>query len=109
MEYVYAGMWFLVGLILIFRMSKENKVFYFAGGFFILLGGWWLANTIVPNLHMFAGGWGMALRVITGVALLAFCIVFFQDYRKGMAKDKIEEKQVPEQIDSAPKDGGAQS
>lgn len=35
MGYVYAAMWFIAGLILIFRLSKENKIFYVAGGFFL--------------------------------------------------------------------------
>ena len=37
MGYVYAAMWFIAGLILIFRLSKENKIFYVAGGFFLVL------------------------------------------------------------------------
>ena len=31
MPYAYAALWFAIGLILIFSMGKENKVFYFAG------------------------------------------------------------------------------
>ena len=54
MEYVYAGMWLLVGLILIFRMGKENKVFYLAGAFFLVLGGWWGAN-IFTQEDLFSG------------------------------------------------------
>mgnify|MGYP000248316198 CR=1 FL=1 len=40
MGYVYAAMWLIAGLILIFRLSKENKIFYVAGGFFLVLGFW---------------------------------------------------------------------
>lgn len=42
MGYVYAAMWLIAGLILIFRLSKENKIFYVAGGFFLVLGVWWM-------------------------------------------------------------------
>ena len=92
MTYVYAVMWFAVGLILIFRMSKENRIFYAAGAFFILLGGWWLASAMgAPN--MFTGGWGWALRWITAVALLLVCIVFFKETKKSSEKDKLEKKQ----------------
>ena len=35
MGYVYAAMWLIAGLILIFRLSKENKIFYVAGGFLL--------------------------------------------------------------------------
>ena len=44
MNYVYAGMWFVCGLILMVKLGKENRVFYAAGGFFLVLGAWWLAN-----------------------------------------------------------------
>ena len=106
MGYVYAAMWFLIGLILIFRMSRENKIFYFAGGYFILLGCWWMANTLMPSLHLFTGTWGIALRVITGIALVAFCVVFFKDYQKGAAANK--QKSV-EQKGSASHNGGDKS
>ena len=88
MGYVYAGMWFLVGLILIFRMGKENKVFYLAGGFFWILGAWWLFNTLYPELKLFEGVWGNALKVVTGVVLLVFCFVFYKETRgTGEKKD----------------------
>lgn len=104
MEYVYAGMWIVAGLVLIFRMSKENKVFYFVGGYFIFLGGWWLANAILP-INLFTGNWEMALRIITGIALVAFCVVFFRDYRKGAEKDNQKEMQT----ESSHKNGGEHS
>jgi membrane protein implicated in regulation of membrane protease activity len=116
MEYVYAGMWLVVGLILIFRMSKENKIFYFAGGYFIFLGIWWVANALLPDVHLFTGGWGLALRIITGAALAVFCIVFFRDYQRTAAeKQKAKEnenenefeKTKEEQGGSSPRDGGA--
>ena len=46
MGYVYAAMWLIAGLILIFRLSKENKIFYVAGGFFLVLGMWWLLDSL---------------------------------------------------------------
>lgn len=118
MEYVYAGMWLIVGLILIIRMSKENKIFYFAGGYFIFLGIWWAANALLPDVHLFSGSWGLALRIITGAALAVFCIVFFRDYRrtaeeKQKAKENENEnenendKTKEGQGGSSPRDGGA--
>lgn len=86
MTYVYAGMWFLVGLILIFRMGKENHVFYGAGAFFLLLGGWWLADAILPE-NLFAGAWGWALRGVTAVALIFMCVAFFRENKRQKAED----------------------
>jgi apolipoprotein N-acyltransferase len=74
-------MWLLVGLILIFRMGRENRVFYGAGAFFLLLGGWWLADAIRPE-NLFAGVWGWVLRGITAVALIFMCLAFFQENKK---------------------------
>ena len=50
MQYFYAILWFAVGLILIFSLSKENRIFLFAGGFFLLLGAWWLADALLPEV-----------------------------------------------------------
>ena len=48
MGYMYAAIWFIAGLVLVFRLAKENKIFYLAGAFFFVLGGWWLADAIQP-------------------------------------------------------------
>ena len=82
MQYFYAIMWFVVGLILLFAMSKENKIFILAGGFFLVLGGWWLADAIRPELKMFEGGWGIALKCVTGAALVILTAAFVKEYRK---------------------------
>ena len=94
MSYVYSAMWFLAGLILIVRMGRENKIFYFAGAFFIVLGAWWLADELLP-LNLFTGVWGLLLRIVTGVALLILCLAFFRERRA------LSQKEPP----SAEKDG----
>ena len=70
MHYIYAVMMLAAGLILIFSLSKENKVFYVAGGYFLFLGGWWLADGLLPEADLFAGGWGIAFKVITALVLV---------------------------------------
>ena len=77
MQYFYAILWFAVGLILIFSLSKENKIFLFAGGFFLLLGAWWLADALLPEVDLFAGGW-----CISGAALVVLAVTFVREYRK---------------------------
>lgn len=93
MQYFYATLWFLVGLVLIFSISKENKIFFFAGGFFLLLGAWWLADAVMPDVNLFEGGWGVALRCVTGAALIILTAAFVREYRKkgkgaGSGEDK---------------------
>ena len=96
MSYFYAIMWFAVGLILIFSMSKENKIFIFAGSFFLLLGAWWLADVLLgPDVDLFAGAWGIVLRCITGAALAVLAWAFWKEYRKkrGPAGEAAEKKE----------------
>lgn len=82
MHYIYAVMMLAAGLILIFSLSKENKVFYVAGGYFLFLGGWWLADGLLPEADLFAGGWGIAFKVITALVLVVLVAVFVKEYRK---------------------------
>lgn len=93
MQFFYAFLWFAVGLILLFSMTKESRIFYFAGGFFLLLGAWWLANALLPEMKLFEGGWGLALRCITGVALVILAVAFVREYRKKKREaDEAEKK-----------------
>lgn len=85
-QYMYAGLWIVIGLILIFSMAKENKIFILAGAFFLVLGGWWLADALLPETDLFSGGWGIALKCITGAALLMLTVVFVREYRKKTAE-----------------------
>ncbi|MEG1427820.1 MAG: hypothetical protein RSC76_09050 [Oscillospiraceae bacterium] len=82
MDYFYGAMWLIVALLLIFKMSKENKIFYFLGGYFALLGVWWLANAFAPNLHLFEGTMGIILKVISGIALVVIGIFYYRDYQR---------------------------
>lgn len=92
MQYFYAILWFVIGLILIFSVSKENKIFYFAGGFFFLLGGWWLADACLPNVNLFDGAWGLSLKCVSGVCLVILAICFAREYKKGKAAAKKDEE-----------------
>lgn len=92
---MYAGLWIAIGLILIFSMARENKIFILAGAFFLVLGGWWLADALLPETDLFAGGWGIALKCITGAALVILTAAFVREYRKkgaGVKKDDGEHK-----------------
>ncbi|MVB12112.1 hypothetical protein CAFE_28440 [Caprobacter fermentans] len=89
MAYFYAALWVLVGVILIFRMGGENRVFYPIGGFFLILGAWWAAGACT-GLNLFAGAWGWALRAITAAALCLACVEFAREMKKTREKNKRE-------------------
>lgn len=82
MGYFYGAIWLLIGLILIFSMSKENKVFYIVGAYFLLLGAWWVANELFPAAKLFEGGWGIALKVISGAAILFLAVFYYRNFWK---------------------------
>ncbi|WP_304433503.1 hypothetical protein [Acutalibacter muris] len=92
-QYMYAGLWIAIGLVLIFSMAKENKIFILAGAFFLVLGGWWLANALLPAVDLFAGGWGIALKCITGAALLILTAAFVKEYRKKSAEARRDDEE----------------
>lgn len=82
MGYFYAILWFAVGLILMFSMSKENKIFLLAGGVFLVMGCWWLGDAVWPEVKLFEGGWGIGFKCVTGAALVILTTAFFKEYRK---------------------------
>lgn len=106
MDYVYAAMWLLIGFLLIFRMGKEHKVFYLAGGFFLLLGIWRLVDIFAPQ-DLFAGVWGIVFRIIAVVALVLLCLVFWRSYQKDREsfKDGEKEQGAPKKEESEEKPG----
>lgn len=88
MGYMYAAIWFIAGLVLVFRLAKENKTFYLAGAFFFVLGGWWLADAIQPAWQVFQGVPGIVLKVIAGVVLVILAVQFYRINRAGRKADK---------------------
>lgn len=80
MGYVYAALWFVVGMILVFKMGKENKAFFAVGGFFFFWGVWQTLNEVLA-IDMYSGIYGWIHK---GVALLALilCILVVYGERK---------------------------
>ena len=81
MQYVYAVMWFVMAMMLIFKFSKENKIFYLAGALFLVFGFWWLFDALLPSVNLFAGMYGWIFKGIIAVVLVIIAI-FYINYRK---------------------------
>ena len=96
MGYMYAAIFIVAGLILIFQMSKENKIFYLAGAYFVVMGGWWMVDAIKPALKAFEGVPGIVFKVITGIVLVIvgwyFIKVNAENRKKKKAKELAREK-----------------
>ncbi len=82
MDILFSIAMLAAGLILIFSLSRENKIFYVAGGYFLLLGAWSLAANLLPERGLFSGGWAIAFRCVTGAVLVVLAVVFVKEYRK---------------------------
>ncbi len=79
MGYVYAAAMFLAGIFIIYFSLKENKLFCIVGVYFLLVGIYWLINTLMPELGLFDGAYGIAFRCVTGaVAVIAIALYIFQ-------------------------------
>lgn len=82
MDYIVGAVMVIAGFILIFSLSKENKIFYLAGGYFLVLGAWWIANALLPEVDLFGGTWGIVFKCFTAVVLVVLVAVFAKEYRK---------------------------
>ena len=91
MGYMYAVVFLVAGLILIVQMSKENKIFYLAGAYFVLMGGWGLVDAMKPALKVFEGTPGIIFKVITGIALVIVTWYFIKVTAEGRKKEKAKE------------------
>ena len=47
------------------------------------MGGWWLADGLLPEADLFAGGWGIAFKVITALVLVVLVAVLSRSTAKG--------------------------
>lgn len=86
MEYVYGMVWFAVAAILILKMSKENKIFYMLGGYFVVLGIWWILNAWKPELGLFVGTWRLILAAISTVVLGITAVFYYKNIYKKSGK-----------------------
>ena len=66
MDLLFSIAMLLAGLILIFSLSKENKIFFGAAAFFFPLGLGGLGTNLPPALGFFSWGWGLPPRGLSG-------------------------------------------
>ena len=105
MEFMFPIVILAGGLILIFSLSKENKVFFLAGGYFLVLGAWLLVDRIYPAAGAFAGGCVIFFRVPPAEVLVVLAVVFVKEYRKNRKSARGQEaKELPAQEKDDPDD-----
>lgn len=84
MGYVYAAAMFLAGIFIIYFSIKENKLFCIVGGYFILMGIYWLVNELVP-IDLFAGVYGIVFRWVTAAVAVVAIVLYILLRRKNMS------------------------
>ncbi len=84
MDYFYAAVWLIISIILIFKISKVNKIFYLLGAYFLFMSGWWVANALTPDINLLEGQYSIFLRAI-GFVVLAIVLIFYYTkiYKRG--------------------------
>lgn len=85
MGFVYAGLWFVVGILLIFKMSRENKAFFAVGGFFLFWGVWQTLDEAL-EIDMYSGVYGWIHKGAALVALIICVLVVYADRNRAKKK-----------------------
>ena len=80
MGYVYAALWFVVGIMLFVRFRREGKIIIPISIYFLFLGGWWLTNEFV-EADLLHGTYAWILRGISA-AVIAVCGIYYFKKRK---------------------------
>lgn len=83
MQYVGAGVWFAIGLVLMIFMGRRSKLYIGAGAIFFLMGVWWLIQAIFSHVAWVTGWLGWVVKIILALALIGLCIAFFRERRSG--------------------------
>lgn len=72
---VYIVVWGIIALYLFFSAHRISNILYLAGGFFLFLFGWSLANQLL-DVDLFAGMYNIIFRCIAAVFLIVFIIIY---------------------------------
>ena len=78
--YIYAAVWLLIAVYMIYLAIKENKFFIVLSLFFIFMSVWYFADELV-DVDLFSGIYSLIFRA---VALLVFiiCGIKYLKYKK---------------------------
>lgn len=83
MSYIYAGIWLVIGLVLMVIMGRQSKLYIFGGAIFFLMGIWWMLQAIFPLVEFFHGWMNWVIKGILAAALVGLCVIFFRERRSG--------------------------
>lgn len=102
MQVVYTLLWLAIALLLIFRFGRENKIFYVAAGFFLLMAAVW-GYGAATGLDMLHGQLSWVMRGVAALALLLLLPCFIKRYRserRAMQQRPPQEEQAEQEAES---------
>lgn len=86
-NYIYAAVWYGLGLLLIFSFRKEHPVVPWLGVYFLFAGAWWTVRA-VTGTDVFSGTMGWIFRGVTAVALITAGAVMYNERKRAASSSK---------------------
>lgn len=79
--WLFAAMWFILAVYMVYIAFRESKFFLVLGGFFLFMAVWYALNELIHTVDMFNGVYSWIFR---GVALLTLilCAIKFYLYKR---------------------------
>lgn len=82
MGYIYTAAFVIIGIYLIYNAIKEYRFLLLPGIYFIFLGGWWLANELLPDVNLMSGVFGWIIRGLSVVVLVITGLIYYFKYKR---------------------------
>lgn len=99
--YFMAAICAVSGLLLIFKMGREKKLYYPLGTFLLLLGGWVLADELTAGA--LSGSWAIWVqRAVLLVVIVVLFVIMRKDIRASKAAAENEESKDEFENENAP-------
>lgn len=81
MEYLFIGVFFLIGIYLVFVAVKEYQFLLLPAIYFIFMGSWRLAD-FFTELDLHSGIYAWIVRGVSAVVLVVTGLIYYHKYYK---------------------------
>ena len=81
MEYLFIGVFFLIGIYLVFTAIKEYRFLLLPAVYFMFLGSWRLAD-FFTEVDLHSGIYAWIVRAVSAVTLIITGLIYYLKYYK---------------------------
>lgn len=74
--YVYSALWFILAIYTFYHAVKNYRFLFLISGFFVFMGGWYLADELLTGIDLFSGVYGYIYKGVA-IAVLIVCVVIY--------------------------------